>query len=120
MAPHGQFETAAHAHSANGGDDRLGAVFDLADQSTQIRVGARLGRTEFTDIRAAGEARSRAHQHDGLDAGIRIGASNRRHQRLAQFEPETVDRRIVELEDGDAVLDLETQFVHATLSSSIL
>ncbi len=34
----------------------------------------RLGRTEFSDVCAAGKARSGPDQHDGVDAGIRIGA----------------------------------------------
>ena len=72
-----------------------------------------LGGAELTDIGAAGKAGTRADHHDGRDLGIGIGAREPGHQGLPQFEPEAVDRRTVELEDGDAVRDRETQFVHA-------
>ncbi len=74
-----------------------------------------LGRAEFADIGAAGKPRSRADQNDGRNLRIGIRALHARHQCLAQFDAKTIDGRIVEREDGDAVLDLETQFVHAHL-----
>ena len=65
-------------------------------------MGRRLGRAEFSNIGAAGKASAGTDQHDCLDARIGIRALEPAYQRLAQFVPETVNRRIVELEDGDA------------------
>jgi hypothetical protein len=113
MTAQRKFQTSAHANAADGCDDRLGAVLDAADKGQQIRLGDGLRSTEFADIRSAGEPRRRSNQHDCRDGRIRIGFFQALNERLPQFQPQAVDRRIVEFYDRDPVSYFQASLCHA-------
>src|ERR1700686_2067525 len=113
MAAQGQLETAAHTYTADGCNHGLGAVFDHADQSEQIRLRAGLWRAEFANVGPAGENGTPTKQQNGLDWGVRVGAFDCFGYALAQFKTQTVDGRIIELEDRDSAFYFEASLTHA-------
>ena len=86
MAAERKLQTAAHAHAADCGDDRLGAAFDRADDGHEMRLRGRPGRTEFPNVRAAGKSRTGADQYDGFDLRIGVRPLDALDNGLAQFQ----------------------------------
>jgi hypothetical protein len=104
MAAERQLETPTHAYRMDGGDDRLGGAFDPADDGAEVRFGKRLGRVELADVGATGEGLARAGDDDRRDCRIGLRLAHAFHDAGAQLMAETVDRRIRQRDDRDAVL----------------
>jgi hypothetical protein len=113
MAAKREFQAAAHADPADRGDHRLAAAFDAADNRHEMRLGGRLGRAEFTDVRAAGESGAGSDEHYRFDGRIGIGFFDALDDCLTQFEPQAVNRRVVECEDRNASFDLQSSLIRA-------
>ena len=83
-------------------DHRLAAALQRIVAAPRRRLA--LG-PEAADIGARDEAAPGADQHDGLDRGIGIGAIDPRHDPIRDARAQGIHRRIVDGDDGDAVLD---------------
>ena len=101
-----QLQAATHAHAVHGRDHRLGGVLDADDDGQQVGFLDRLGRAELADVRAARKRLAGTGQHDGLDRGVVLGLLQRFDDGLAGGQAQTVDRRVVQRDDGDVAVDL--------------
>src|ERR1700722_9651372 len=113
MTAQGEFQTSAHAHAADRRDHRFGAAFDGADDGHEVRLSRCLGRAEFANIRSSRKPSPATHQNNGLDRRIGIRAFDAIDYGLPQFETQTIHRGIIEFEDGDTRLPLQTSLVYA-------
>ena len=87
----------------------------VLNDGQQIRLRARLGRAELANISAARKSGTGADQNDGLNGRIGVRPFDAIDDRLTQFQAQTIHGGIVEFEDGDAVLYLQTSLIHAHL-----
>ena len=106
VATERELEAATHRHGVYRGDHRFGRCFDRAYHRVQMRLGRRLRRVEFLDVRAAGECLAGADQNNRLDLRIRMRRVDAVDDCGAQCETETVDRRIVQRDHGNVAVPL--------------
>jgi len=112
MAAECGFETAARGDAVDGGDDGFRRVLDVIDHFRQAGLGGGFRRVEFGDVGAARKHAAGAGDDDGIDAVIVACRLDGLHQTLAYGETETIDRRIVEGEDGHAVARFAQHCIH--------
>ena len=106
VAAQRQFQPAPHGHAVHGGDHRLGGVFQGQDHAQQVRLLQRFGRAKFADVGTARKGLAGTGNHDGLDRGVVIGAVQAGGNALARGQAQTVDRRVVQRDDGDLAVYL--------------
>ena len=98
-----QLEAAPQRHAVDGGDDRLLGCFEGVDQRGQMRGPGGRGLAEFADVGAGAEHLARPGDNDRAHRPVSGGRLERGLQAGPHGEPETVDRRIVERDDGYAI-----------------
>ena len=75
------------------------------------RLFARLQRAEDLDVGARDERRAGADQDHRIDIGVGASARDRGLDAFKHSRSERIDRRIVDGENGDAILDFVTNEV---------
>jgi hypothetical protein len=102
MTAERQFEATAQCRTVDRGDDRFGERLDGSDKIAQHWRLWRLAK--FTDIGAGGEGPAGASQDDGFDRGVGSNRLNGIEQRLPHRVRQRIHRRIVDGDDGDAIV----------------
>ena len=92
------------------GDDRLAAVFDDVEDVVQARFLRRLA--EFGDVGSGEEGPPAANQDDRLHRIVGGECAEPFVERLPDVDAERVDRRRIDRDDPDAVLDRERAHTH--------
>ncbi len=104
MATQRKLQPAAHADRMNGGDDRLGRVFDRQNHAQQIGFLQRLGAAKLLDVGTPRKRFAGAGDDDGLDGGVGIGLG----QPIGDADPrgiaQAIDGRVVQRDHGDVAL----------------
>ena len=103
MAAERELQAAAHAKARDGGEHRLVAGLDHADERMERRLALRLGGVELANVGAGGERSAGTRENDRLNRRIGQRAVDGCGGSDARLVREPVDRRIVERDDGDAV-----------------
>jgi hypothetical protein len=81
-----QFETAAHAHAADGGNHRFGCLSTSPMSMRRLGYATALGVPNSRMSAPPENPGRRADQHHGVDAGIGIRARESGGQRLSQLD----------------------------------
>jgi len=105
VAAERQLEAAAEGGAVDRRGDGLCAILDRGDDVGQEGRHRRLA--EFADVGAGDEAPAGAGEHGGNDAGVGLDLGDRLDEAPAHGLAQRVDRRIVDEDDGDAVLALD-------------
>ena len=98
------FQPAPGGHAVDGGDHRLAGGFDFVEHRGQRRRAGRRGRVELADVGAAAEHAASAGNHHGRHAFVGQRLHDAVAERRAHREAQAVDRRVVEGQQGDAVM----------------
>ena len=102
------FQPAPRGNAVNGRDHRLAGSLDLVEYRGQGSRAGRRRRVELADVRAAAEHASRAGDHDGRHAFVGQRFHDAVAERRAHREAQAVDRRVVESQQGNAVMALDS------------
>jgi hypothetical protein len=105
VAAERQLAAAAQGNTVDRRDDRFAGDLDGFDKRRNRRFPVAIGFVELVDIRAAAKAAPASGQHHRRHI---VPRAERRHllvQHLSQRRGQRVDRRIVEKQHGNAVLD---------------
>src|SRR5690606_25998363 len=109
MAAQSDFQTTTQGGTVDHGDARLAAGLDAADH---VRQAWRLRwLAEFLDVGAGDEGIAFADQHDGLDLSIGLGSVEAVLQTFTDRHAQSVDRRIVDSDNGNGALPFQCDHV---------
>jgi len=114
VAAQRQFQPAAQRDALDGGNHGHRHVLDGGDDLAQVGILHRA--PELGDVGAAAERPRRASQHDCPQAGLPAQRVQRRHDALAQRQPQRVHRRVVHRDHGDVAVPLHR---HRTIFSHV-
>src|SRR6185437_2224992 len=113
VAAERQLQTPAHGIAAESRHDRQGAHLQLLDEAPEHRRGEHRRGAELADVGATGKAAGIADDDHRLHGGIALGRLEPLRDLLPQCVAETVDRRVVEGDDGDRTVHLVSEGTHA-------
>ena len=85
VTSHGQLEAAAKHVAVQCHDHRLGTIFDVREQSVQLRCGSRIGphcALEFFQVGPCNERLSSSRNDNRRNCGVARSRIERRNQRL--------------------------------------
>src|SRR5712692_1486639 len=123
MTGHGQFQTAAERSTVNRHHNWLPAILNPEQHGQHSRASLSLaGRHlfKFLDIRAGDEGAASPNEHRRFDAFISVDLFDRSEDPLRYARAQSVDRRIVNGDDGYFVVLSElNQIAHANGLSRI-
>ena len=118
---HGDFIAAAERGAMNGHHHGLAGVFDSRQDVVKLRRAAsppRRRQLQLLDVGTGDERSSSADDDDGASRGILLRGIQSRHQTFGNAGAQRVHGRIVDGDDGDAVLRRQVyEFVHSCRSA---
>ncbi|MNS90142.1 hypothetical protein D3C72_1241780 [compost metagenome] len=104
VAAKGQFKASAQRYTVDSCDHRLWALLDQGNDVPGHRPGLRCGGVELTDICPAREPFSRAHEYGGVNVRVFHEALYACVDATAASVVQAVYRRIIDGDDGHAIL----------------
>ena len=114
MPGHRKFQPAAKCAAVYRHDDRFGNLFDEAQQIVKVRRfgAAPRGLFQFLDVGAGNKRPAGADDDDGIDRRILREPCDDGRQFLTDLAAERVDRRVVDLHDGNTVDGCDGELLH--------